>query len=409
MKKILMIAFHYPPFVGSSGVQRTLRFVQHLPALGWQPIVLTASTNAYERMSNNEVSSDIVVKRAFALDTARHLQLGGHYLGWMARPDRWASWKFDAIRQGLKLIKDFKPDVIWSTFPVATAHVIASALQQKTSLPWVADFRDPMAQEGYPSNRKDWLAYKSIEEHTVRQAKNCIFTTTGAAHLYQSRYPQFFKKIQIIENGYDEESFHSINEVSNFKKISTATFVLLHSGTVYSSERDPSEFFKAIRNLNTSGLLTPDDFCIRFRASGNDDFILKKAHEFCIAEFIELAPALSYKEALQEMMAADALLIMQASNCNAQVPAKVYEYIRATRPILALTDPMGDTATLLNKLGINTVARLDSALEISSLLINFINTCKLNKYIYPNKSLVESLSRYNRSKSFVEILNQVLL
>lgn len=64
-----MIAYHLPPLAGSSGIQRTLRFVQHLPSLGWQPLVLSADV----------------------LDTARHLQIKGRYLGWMARPDRWMS------------------------------------------------------------------------------------------------------------------------------------------------------------------------------------------------------------------------------------------------------------------------------------------------------------------------------
>ena len=75
-----MVAYHFPPLAGSSGIQRTLRFVQHLPALGWQPLVLTASPNAYERTSDDllaEVPAGTVVRRAFALDTARHLQIGG--------------------------------------------------------------------------------------------------------------------------------------------------------------------------------------------------------------------------------------------------------------------------------------------------------------------------------------------
>jgi len=148
-----MIAYHFPPLAGSSGVQRTLRFVQHLPALGWQPLVLTASPHAYQKTSDDllaEVPPGTVVRRAFALDTARHLAIAGRYIGWMARPDRWISWKLDAVRQGRKLIEEFKPDIIWSTYLIATAHVIAAALHKHSSTPWVADFRDPMAQVDYP-------------------------------------------------------------------------------------------------------------------------------------------------------------------------------------------------------------------------------------------------------------------
>ncbi|MBC7705319.1 MAG: glycosyltransferase, partial [Rhodoferax sp.] len=147
-RKVLLIAYHFPPLAGSSGIQRTLRFVQHLPAFGWQPLVLSAQPRAYLRTSGDlgaDVPAGTVVRRAFALDTARHLALHGRYIGAMARPDRWVSWKFDAVRQGLRMIREFRPDVIWSTYPIATAHLIGAELHRRSGIPWVADFRDPMA------------------------------------------------------------------------------------------------------------------------------------------------------------------------------------------------------------------------------------------------------------------------
>ena len=83
MKRVLMIAYHFPPLAGSSGIQRTLRFVQHLPKFGWEPLVLSADPRAYERTSNDlmsEVPDGIVVRRVFALDTARHLSIAGRYI-----------------------------------------------------------------------------------------------------------------------------------------------------------------------------------------------------------------------------------------------------------------------------------------------------------------------------------------
>ena len=105
LKRVLMVAYHFPPLAGSSGIQRTLRFLQHLPSLGWQALVLSASPLAYEKTSDDllaDVPAGTVVRRAFALDTARQLQVAGRYMGWMARPDRWMSWRFDGVRQGLR-------------------------------------------------------------------------------------------------------------------------------------------------------------------------------------------------------------------------------------------------------------------------------------------------------------------
>src|SRR5512143_242130 len=113
MKRVLMIAYHFPPLAGSSGIQRTLRFVQHLPAFGWEPAVLTADPRAYERTSHDldaDVPSQVRVERAFALDAARHLSVAGRYPGFLARPDRWMTWQYAAIRAGSRLIRDWRPD-----------------------------------------------------------------------------------------------------------------------------------------------------------------------------------------------------------------------------------------------------------------------------------------------------------
>ncbi len=338
-----MIAYHFPPLAGSSGIQRTLRFVQHLPPLGWQPLVLTADSRAYEKTSVDlmgDVPAGTVVRRAFALDTARHLQVRGRYLGSMARPDRWISWKFGAVRQGLKLIREFKPDVIWSTYPIATAHVIASALHRKTGIPWVADFRDPMAQEAYPADITTRQMYRDIEADAADHASLCTFTTPGAARDYQQRYPHAAQRMVVLENGYDEESFATAAESPRIRDALSAPnetrrpMVLLHSGIVYPHERDPTQLFMALGHLKKCGEFGPDDLKIRFRASVHDDLLSQLAKVHGAESFIELCPPIPYRDALAEMLGVDALLVMQASNCNAQIPAKIYEYLRAGKPIL---------------------------------------------------------------------------
>jgi glycosyltransferase involved in cell wall biosynthesis len=412
VKRILMIAYHFPPLAGSSGIQRTLRFVQHLPALGWQPLVLSAHPRAYERVSDDllaDVPGGTVVRRAFALDTARHLQIAGRYLGWMARPDRWISWKFDAIREGLKLINEFKPDVIWSTYPIATAHVIASALHRKTGIPWVADFRDPMAQVDYPADLRTRQTYQRIEADAAARARYCVFTTPGAARIYQQRYPAAASRMVVLENGYDEESFASAApqpHAASGAAVGGRPLVMLHSGIVYPSERDPTQLLVALGRLLKEGTLSPTDLRIRFRASVHDDLLKKLALARGAQDFIELCPAIPYREALAEMMTVDALLVMQASNCNAQIPAKIYEYLRAGKPIFGLTDPEGDTAGVLRQAGLNDVARLDSADEIAVLLPALVRDWRQGKAVLPQMLPVQQASRRGRSQALVALLEQ---
>ncbi len=408
-----MIAYHFPPLAGSSGIQRTLRFVQHLPSLGWQPLVLSAHPRAYERTSDDllaDVPSGTVVRRAFALDTARHLNIGGRYLASMARPDRWISWKFAAVREGLKLVREFAPDAIWSTYPIATAHLIGSALHRKTGIPWVADFRDPMAQDGYPADPRTWASYRDIESDAVQHARFCVFTTPGAANMYRQRYPSAADRIVVLENGYDEESFSAATAPQPSGVDSGARpLLMLHSGVVYPSERDPTQLFMALGQLKMKGILGPGDLRIRFRASGHDELLRGLAETHGAQDFIELCPPIPYREALGEMMAVDALLVMQASNCNAQIPAKIYEYLRAGRPILALTDPQGDTAGVLSNAGLNDLARLDSVDEIAGILPPLVNDWRAGKARLPQALAVERASRRSRSKALVVLMNQISL
>lgn len=407
-----MIAYHFPPLAGSSGIQRTLRFVQHLPSLGWQPLVLSADPRAYENTSNDllaDVPTATVVRRAFALDTARHLQLKGRYLGWMARPDRWISWQFDAMRQGLQLIEEYKPDVIWSTYPIATAHVIASKLHRKTGIPWVADFRDPMAQDGYPADPHTRQSYLAIEADAAAHARYCVFTTPGAARIYQQRYTAADSRMVVLENGYDEESFASTAQhptVDSTLADGKRPLLMLHSGIVYPSERDPTQLFEALGRLQKAGILSPAELRIRFRASVHDDLLQSLAQAHGAQDFIELCPSIPYREALAEMLAVDALLVMQASNCNAQIPAKIYEYLRAGKPILGLTDPAGDTAGVLREAGLNDMARLDSVDEIERVLPALVRDWRRGKTALPQPLVVQLASRRGRSESFVRLLRE---
>ena len=408
MKRVLMIAYHFPPLAGSSGIQRTLRFVQHLPKFGWQPLVLSADPRAYERTSADlmaDIPPDTVVSRPFALDTARHLSIAGRYIGGMARPDRWVSWKYAAVREGMRMIREYKPEAIWSTYPIATAHLIGADLQRKSSLPWIADFRDPMAQDGYPADPLTWQSYRAIEEHTLHTARYSTFTTPGAASMYRLRYPLCDERVAVLENGYDEETFINAENSGHARQsIHPGAITLLHSGIVYPAERDPTQFFEALGQLKASGAIAAGSLFVRFRASVHDDLLHSLANRYNVAEFLDCQPPVSYREALAEMLNADGLLVMQAANCNEQIPAKIYEYLRANRPILSLTDPQGDTATTLRQAGATDIARLDSVAEIAEILPHFLDAIRQDCATLPHRQAVENASREGRTAQLAKLL-----
>ena len=409
-----MVAFHFPPLAGSSGIQRTLRFARHLPQFGWEPLVLTADPRAYERVSDDQVDDVMagsVVERAFALDSARHLAVLGRYPAFIARPDRWATWWLGAIPRGLAMIRKYRPQVIWSTYPIATAHRIGRTLHRLSSVPWVADFRDPMAQEGYPADPKTWQSFKRIEQDALHVAASSVFVTPGAARLYRGRYPDVpDERIAVIENGYDEDSFQLLDGAAqNAGPLIPGTLTLVHSGVVYPSERDPRDFFQALRRMLDEGTLRPGELRVRLRASAHEALLAQLIGSHAVADVVELAPPIPYREALKEMMRADGLLVLQASNCNEQIPAKVYEYLRCGRPIIGLTDPAGDTANMRRRAGIDNIARLDSAEDIARELRRFLDEMQRGKPALPNAAYVMGASRLQRTRELADLLDSICI
>jgi glycosyltransferase involved in cell wall biosynthesis len=406
-KPALLIAFHYPPIGVSSGVQRTLAFSRYLGEYGWDPLVLTVHPRAYETVREDQLSdipATVVVKRAFALDTRRHLAVGGRYPRWLAIPDRWISWLPAGVAGGLDLVRRYRPAVIWSTFPIATAHLIALTLHRLTGVPWVADCRDPMTEPGYRNRpAHSWLEHKLVE----RAARVC-FTSPGTLRMYAERYPrQPPDRWLELPNGYDDEIFNSVERSLRRRERDGRPLLLVHSGVLYPRERNPRPFFSALARLKAEGAVGPTNLRVVLRATGHDDQYASVLAELGIADVVELAPATGYRAALQEMLEADGLLIFQAANCNIQVPAKLYECMRAKRPIFALTDAAGDTASVLRGAGVDTTVPMDDADAIAGGLRDFLQRVRAHTAPIASDRSVQSHSRRALAGRLVESFEAV--
>lgn len=452
MKRVLMISFQFPPMAGTSGVQRALRFAQQLPEEGWMPSVLTVHPRAYEQTARDlldEVPQGLTVRRAFGLDAARQLSLAGRYPGVLARPDRWTSWWLGAVPAGLAMIRRERPDVIWSTYPIPTAHCIADTLARLSGLPWVADFRDPMAHDGYPADPVLWRSFEAVERRVFRRAHRMTFTTPGAARLYAQRYPEAADRVRVIENGYSEEAFaaarphstinnaidcaidcaidsvidsptkaaiHSAAQSADHSPAHSPAHsapqsgprVLLHSGVVYPDWRSPAGLFQALASARAAGRLSPSSFQLRLRATAHDDFVRQLAMQHKVADLVQVLPALPYVEALSEMLSADGLLLLQSRDCNDQIPAKAYEYLRAGRPILTLADPAGDTAQLMRRAGLPHQAPLEDAAAIDTALHRFLDDWLQPSPLRPDAALVRSCSRRARTTELARVLDEAV-
>ena len=271
------------------------------------------------------------------------------------------------------MIRKNKPDVIWSTYPIATAQLIGLALHRLTGVPWVVDLRDPMTEEGLPNNPTQKKIFSWIERQIVKRASRIIFTTEGTRNMYVARYPAIDSKtFVVVPNGYDEELFLDAEKDRSNQRAEQGKLTLVHSGVLYPSLRDPTAFFDALSELKQAGLIKVDKLHIILRATGHDNFFQPMLQERSIEDLVSLAQGVGYTEALQEMLNVDGLLLFQAASCNHQVPAKLYEYFRSAKPIFALTDKAGNTADTIREAGLDNIVDLMDKHEIKTGLMDFI-------------------------------------
>ncbi len=407
--RVLLTAFHFPPQAASSGIQRTLSFSRHLGSNGWDPMVLSASPRAYGVQNPSQLASvpaNLVVRRAFALDTKRHLGFKGRYPEALALPDRWVSWWFAAVPAGLSMIRRYKPQVLWSTFPIATSHLIALALHRISGLPWVADFRDPMLQSSYPVSKPQRAVYAWIERQTIMRCTAAVFTTHSARDSYAARFPQLpAAKFSVIENGYDEDGFGGAAPVA---VVPGERLTLVHSGVLYDTGRDPSQLFEALAALKADGKVGAASLRVILRAPGEMDDIGTLVAKYQVGDIVKVEPPVPYRVALQEMLGADGLIVFQGTPFNTQIPAKIYEYFRARKPILGLVDTSGETARVLRTAGFDAIADMSDSAAIGQVLERLLGQIRRGQAYVATEELIASSARTHRASQLAQVFNRVV-
>jgi glycosyltransferase involved in cell wall biosynthesis len=411
MARVLILAYHFPPCSGSSGLLRSLKFCRYLPSFGWHPVVLTLHPRAYESTDAKSVQSipkEVPVIRSFALDTKRHLGFKGFYLRTLALPDRWISWLLSALPAGLWAIKKHRVDVIFSTFPFTTPVLAGLLLRRLTGIPWVLDLRDSMTEDNYPPNPRERRVRRWIEKHAVHSASYILFTADSTRRMYLERYPELSpERCLVISNGYDEEDFAFLGSGKQSSSPSVP-MRLLHAGLLYPEERDPKPFFGALRRLKRDGQISPATLQMTFRAPGSEQLYTKLLQEFEIADLVQLCPHIPYQQALQECADSDALLLFQAANCDHQIPAKAYEYLRLRRPILALTSHSGDTAKLLQEVGGATIVDLSDEEQIYRALPVFLDAVRRGAHALADPLKLQRYTRKSQAQQLATCLDRLV-
>jgi len=362
-----MIAYHFPPFAGS-GTFRTLSWSRLLAKRGWDITVLTAK-NPQPPLDDRlleEIPSSIKIERTPCMNPMEGLSriwirkksqsrdsmpLGNEDASsneakslkdwltwWLHIPDNRIGWLPFSLKKAVKVIKENKASLIYSTSPFTTAHLIALLTRKICGIPWVADFRDPWRANPF---RK--IPYRSVdkwdqflESCTMKQADHIICVTENMKKDFINRYPFTRGKISYIPNGYDPEEYEDLEPLREFDE---DWFVLTHAGTFY-GPRSPLPIFEALSRLQRES----PELIRKFRlqligiTEYNGEGIEGIANRFGVGALVKVIPPLNKKKALRYMKGSNALLLVgfKGENSEIQIPGKFFEYMAINKPIFVV-------------------------------------------------------------------------
>ncbi|MBI5464677.1 MAG: glycosyltransferase family 4 protein [Ignavibacteriales bacterium] len=432
MKKVLIITYYFPPS-GGPGVQRVLKFAKYLPTFGWQPVVLTVENGDFPARDESlmaEIPSEAKVYRTKIFEpyswyrklTGKQANapvdvenipqkgkkgslaesLAEFVRGTFFIPDARIGWLPTAVRAAADIIRKEKIDVLYSSSPPYTTAIIGRTLQRRFRLPWIAGFRDPWT--GFLTSPDRWFLPKLVDrwlERSVFESANLVECAwEGIAKDFQSKYPHVNPmKCAYLPNGFDSDDYPSVSATPNDK------FTVVYTGSMY-GKRNPHTFLRAVEEAVREGLVELGS--IRLKFIGRFGTEVRAMFEASgVRSSIETVEYIPHAESVKELLRADALLLVvdETKESTEIVPGKVFEYLGAQRPIIALAEE-GAAARILRETNTGFVAGNHDIGAIKSAFVEcYRNFLYHHSSVKPNGEAIKKYERRLITKRLAELLD----
>ena len=434
MNKVLIVTYYFPPS-GGPGVQRVLKFVKYLPQFGWEPVVLTVGNGDYPARDESllaEIPEAVHVYRTHIFEPyvlyrrltgkpanvpvdVENIPKPGQRVSLAERlaafirstffiPDARIGWLPWAVPAGLRIIREEKIDAIYSSSPPYTTAVVARMLHRRAGIPWIAGFRDPWID--FISSPVRWAVPRAVDrwmERTVARDANLLEAAwRGIITDFQRKYPALpVHKYIHLPNGFDRDDYPSLDQPPNER------FTVVYTGSMYGL-RNPATFLRAVEELVRDQKIDPAKIRLTFigRFGGEVRAMFESTS---VRDAVEIVPYLPHAESVRRLLAADALLlVVDESKESAEiVPGKVFEYIGAERPIIALAEE-GAVAELLRETRTGTAAANQDIAAIKRAFIeHYENFIHHRPSPAPIEAAVRQYDRREISRRLSELLDFV--
>ena len=339
-KTVLFVTYHFPPSA-ASGTHRLLGFAEHLPTLGWQVAVVSPSIIPWEAVDERLVS------RIPAATNVSYVDYPTGRMYWPLRKIHgFAAWLPRVLRRMGRLMATISPDVVVTSGPPHCVHLVGLYLKRSSGVTWLADFRDPWVAGNF-TVQTDWWWNSSArvgERWVFDRADAIIANAPNAQKIVATHYPQHADKIHCVTNGYDPTQFVGLVHSPSKR------FVVTHAGELYAG-RDPRPFLDAVRLTLDENQGERDRLIIDFvgSASSGEFDLNAEIEKRGLAGTVHSIGTVPYRQSLERMARSDLLLLIDSPSRTVGVPAKLYEYIGAKRPILALASAESDVDWVLRQ------------------------------------------------------------
>lgn len=423
-KTVLFIVYYFPP-MGSSGVQRPLKFVKYLRDYGWDPIVLAPEPGAYhtfdESLQDELNAMNIEVHRVSAKTPFHLFGKSGRQIdffpdrvtGWIRKilsffylPDNKTGWIKPALKKAEEIMEQRPIDVIYSTATPYSNHLISAELKQRTGKPVVMDFRDDWLEFPFSNYATRFHRKRAaqIERECTRHADVITANNRATLDSLKSRSINDTTIFRLLEHGFDPADFPAIptREGGGSSKLR-----FMYSGIFY-GQRKPEVFLKAMAELLRDGFLKSDEIELMFQG-GLEPAIKEHFKTLNLSGICVDYGFVKHKEAVHNLLKSDVLwfIVGHQRNSNLITPGKIYEYMATRKPILGLT-PEGEAAEALRAYQAGFICDPYDLADVKKTLTCIINKWRSNQLPTPDEAFINQHDRKKITGELAGIMDELI-
>ena len=379
MKRVLIISYYWPP-TGGSGVQRWVKFAKYLPEEGWQPVIYTPENPeqlAKDTSLEAEVPEETEVIKTHIIEpyelykkvlrksghskeavevnpvNAQHKSLPQKAAMWVRgnlfRPDPRCLWIRPSVRFLKKYLAEHPVDLIVSTGPPQSMHLIGLRLARETGLPWIADFRDPWTRIFYFKHLQMTKATERWHEKMEKKVLDEASAVVAVSPLVQQEFQAMTDTpVELITNGFDECDFEG-SECTEAYGGPEKNFTITHTG-LFAADGNPTVLWDVL----SEKCAKDEQFrkLLKIKLIGkNDEQIIKALEDRGLKDMLEDMGYQPHSAAVQEQRTASVLILplRKEPEYKAVLPGKLFEYLASFRPVLGIGQTDGAMAMILNE------------------------------------------------------------